>query len=127
MSGVQIISPGGFPKTIDFLKSLNSENIFSDLDSWGRIGFSALEAATPVDSGLAAGSWGYNLIQDNYGPGIEWYNSDVEGGDNVIILIQYGHGTGTGGYVAPRDFINPVMQPIFDAMQDEVFKKLTGP
>lgn len=86
------------------------------------MGVNALSSATPIDTALAANSWGYNLTKD--GNGIAWYNTDVEGNRMVVILIQYGHGTGTGGYVAGRDFINPAIRPVFDKIVEDVWRQV---
>ncbi len=100
--------------------------MFSDLTRHGKTGVDALSNATPVDSSLTANSWAFRIIKDRRKPGIEWYNSNVAGDVSVAILIQYGHATGTGGYVVGRDFINPAMQPIFDKIADDVWKKVTN-
>ncbi len=100
--------------------------MFSDLTRHGKTGVDALSNATPVDSSLTANSWAFRIIKDRRNPGIEWYNSNAAGDVSVAILIQYGHATGTGGYVVGRDFINPAMQPIFDKIADDVWKKVTN-
>jgi hypothetical protein len=96
------------------------------LEQAGRDGVAALERATPKDSGLAARSWRYEVRRTSTGYGVFWYNSDVESGYNVVIGIQYGHGTGTGGYVKGQDFINPAMRPIFDKISEDIRKVVTS-
>jgi hypothetical protein len=96
-------------------------SIFKNLNAHGRIGVDALSRATPIDSGLTASSWKYRIITDKSGIGLEWYNTNA----NVAILIQYGHGTGTGGYVAGVDYINPTIKPIFDNIVNEIRKQVT--
>ena len=123
---IGLTNSGDWKNTFDALNRMRSGAIFSDLDVYGRMGVNALSAATPVDTGLAAHSWDYRIIHDSYGPGIEWHNTDIEGGKSVVILIQYGHGTGTGGYVQGRDFINPTMRPVFDYIVNDVGKKVNG-
>lgn len=108
-----------------FLKRVLQGNIYSDLERYGQIGVDALSNATPVDSGETAQSWRYRVIQTTQGHyGIAWYNEHENDGVNVAILIQYGHGTGTGGYVQGRNFINPAIQPIFDKIAEDVWKKV---
>jgi hypothetical protein len=75
---------------------------------------------------LAASSWGYRIEEKKSGPAIIWYNSDIEGGDSVVILVQYGHATRTGGYVQGRDFINPAMAPVFDFILQDIERKVNG-
>lgn len=110
--------------TEKFLQFLKTNQMFSSLPAYGRRGADALSRATPVDTGRAAGSWGYEITHKRGTHNIYWTNSDIEGGVNVAVLIQYGHGTGTGGYVPGRDYINPVMRPIFDEIADVVWKEV---
>ncbi len=126
---IGITATGDYNKTIVYLTRLSKADvkgdIFSGLDRYGRIGVDALSDATPVDSRLTANSWGYRVIKDRNRPGIEWYNTNVVDNIHVAILIQYGHATGTGGYVAGRDFINPAIQPIFDQISADVWREVT--
>ena len=119
-----IESKGNFPKTRQFLKKLSRSDNYLDLDRFGQMGVEALASATPVDTGLTKESWGYRLIQDGNKPTIEWFNSNIVNGTSVAILIQYGHGTGTGGYVVGRNYINPAIRSIFDKIAAEVWRKV---
>lgn len=120
---ITITSQGDFKKTTDFLKKLSAGDFYSDLNKYGQMGVDALSRATPIDSRLTASSWKYRLIKGRR-PGIEWYNTNEVNGTPVAILIQYGHGTGTGGYVVGRDFINPAIRPIFEKISADVWKKV---
>lgn len=120
---ISITSRGDFKKTDDFLKRLMHGDIYSDLNRYGQMGVEALSKATPIDSSLTSHSWAYRIIKGKR-PGIEWYNTNEVNGTSVAILIQYGHATGTGGYVLGRDYINPAMRPIFDKIADDVWKKV---
>lgn len=111
-------------KTEKFLEFLKTDRMFSSLPAYARRGVDALSRATPVDTGRAAGSWKYDIVRKRWGQTIWWLNTDIEGGVNVAVLIQYGHGTGTGGYVPGRDYINPAMRPIFDELADVVWKEV---
>lgn len=121
---IEITSKGDHNKTSNFLQKMIRGDFYSDLAKYGEMGVNALARATPVDSGLAQRSWSYRIIGGRKNPGIEWLNTDIENGPAVVILIQYGHGTGTGGYVHGRDFINPAMRPIFDQIAENVWKKV---
>lgn len=110
----------------DFLNKLKRGDIYNGLDRLAQQGVTALESATPRDSGLAAGSWSYTIEKSRGSARIEWTNSDVENGFPVAIMLQYGYGTGTGGYVQGRDYINPAIKPIFDMIADEVWKAVTS-
>lgn len=123
---ITIESNGSFAKTEAFFQAMKRKQIFSALDHYGRLGVSALQQATPVDSGQSARSWSYEILRDGKSYSIIWTNSNIVAGTPVVILLQYGHGTGTGGYVEGRDFINPAIQPIFDKISTEVWKVVTS-
>lgn len=117
-------SSGDFKNTRSFLDRILRGGIFDGLDHFGQLGVDALSSATPRASGETAQSWGYRILRGKSSVTIEWYNTNVIEGKQIAILIQYGHGTGTGGYVAGRDFINPAMKPIFDKIIEDVWKKV---
>lgn len=122
---VVIKSKGSFSKTTQFLHRCLHLNYKTILAKYGEKGVKALSDATPVDSGVTADSWKYEILEGPTGPSIVWSNTNIHDGVNIAILIQYGHGTGSGGYVVGRDYINPAIQPVFDDMADSVWKELT--
>lgn len=115
---------GNFKKTDDWLRKLLKLDIASKLQKYGQMGVDALSRATPRSTGLAAESWGYNVESSRGSATITWTNHDIENGFPVVIMLQYGHGTGTGGYVQGEDFINPAIKPIFDQIADEIMKEV---
>lgn len=124
---IEVGGRGDFSVTRKALEKMRRANLFSDLDRYGQQGVDALAKATPIDENLTAISWAYRIVHHRKYPGIEWYNTnETTSGTPVAILIQYGHGTGTGGYVAGRDFINPAIRPIFDRIANDVWKKVTN-
>ena len=115
---------GDFLKATKYLERLREFAILDVLDKYGREGVAALSSATPIESGRTASSWYYKI---NNGPGfaaIEFHNSNIEDGVPIAVIIQYGHGTGTGGYVEGRDYINPAIQPVFDRIVEDVRKEV---
>lgn len=118
-------STGSFKNTENFLNRMSRRDIAASLHKYGRIGVSALSAATPVESGLTATSWTYEIDRSLGSWGISWVNTNRNSGASIAILLQYGHGTGTGGYVSGRDYINPAIQPIFDQIAVDVWKEVT--
>lgn len=118
-------SSGGFDDTESWLKRMVNGDIFATLERYGREGVSALAAATPKDEGVTANSWTYEIVRDGNSYSIIWSNTNVVDGRPIAILIQMGHGTGTGGYVEGRDYINPALRPIFDRIAAEVWKEVT--
>jgi hypothetical protein len=121
-----LTSQGDYAKTEQFLMKMVKGEIFSRLDQYGAMGVAALSAATPVDSGTLAHSWSYEIVGGGNYPTIVWTSSDMAGGTPLAVMIQYGHGTGTGGYVEGRDFINPAMRPVMDKIAEDVWKVVTS-
>ena len=118
-------SSGSFANIENFLKRALESDITAELNVYGQRGVDALASATPVGSGETAAGWRYRIIKHKNGTGIEWYNVHEVDGVNVAIILQYGHATGTGGYVQGIDYINPAIRPIFDEIADGVWKKVT--
>ena len=116
---------GDFSKLNRFLERAKEAARLSILDKYGREGVAALASATPVDSGETANSWYYEIKYDKRSATITFNNSHINKGVPIAIILQYGHGTGTGGWVEGRDYINPAIQPIFDKIVDEAWKEVT--
>lgn len=123
---ISLSSSGSFKNTLNFCNKMSDSSIFSALEKYGREGVVALAAATPTATGVTANAWSYEVTRTGNSWSISWHNSHTVAGTPVVILLQYGHGTGTGGYVEGRDFINPAIQPIFDRIADEVWKVVTS-
>lgn len=124
---ISLTSKGDWGSTIRQLKRMaTGTDNHASLEKYGKAGVAALAKATPVDSGLTAASWNYRVIKTRGRPGIEWYNTNTSNGTSVAILIQYGHGTGTGGYVRGRDYINPAMRPVFDQIVAQFWREVTS-
>ena len=121
---IRFRTTGDFRKTSNWLKNLKNRRFLSKLDKYGQKGVDALSEATPVDTGETASSWYYKITQSDYSTSVVWSNSNVNKGVNIAIILQYGHGTGTGGYVEGRDYINPAMRPIFDEMTEAMWKEV---
>jgi hypothetical protein len=115
---------GDFSNLTRFLERAKNAVHLGMLDKYGREGVAALAAATPVDTGVTANSWGYEIVRKNGAVSIVFKNSNIQNGVPIAIILQYGHATGTGGYVQGRDYINPAIQPIFDRIADEAWKEV---
>ena len=116
---------GDFSKLNRFLERAKRAARLSILDKYGREGVAALASATPIDSGETANSWYYETKHDNGAATITFLNSNINEGVPIAIILQYGHGTGTGGWVEGRDYINPAIQPVFDKIVEEAWKEVT--
>lgn len=116
---------GDFSTLTRFLEKSKGAVRLGDLDKYGREGVAALASATPVDSGLTANSWYYKTVNKNGSAKISFYNSNIQNGVPIAIILQYGHGTRNGGWVQGRDYINPAIQPIFDKIVNEAWREVT--
>lgn len=125
MIGIRFTHKGDFSKTENFLNALREKNFFKNLDKYGQMGVEALSAATPIDTGTTASSWGYEIHSEGETISIIWTNSNINKGVNIAVILQYGHGTRNGGYVVGRDYINPAMQPVFDQIADNAWMEVT--
>lgn len=113
---------GDFSKTFKFLqRKINAK----DLTKFGELGVVALREATPKDTGVTADSWYYRIVEENGRLSIEWLNSNIQNGVPIAIILQYGHATGTGGWVEGIDYINPAIRPIFQSIADNAWRELT--
>lgn len=123
---ITIKSTGSFKNTEKFFNKIKKNNIFKRLSYYGELGVRALENATPVDTGVTAKSWSYQITQNESSISISWSNSSTtDSGIPIVILLYYGHATKNGGYVQGRDFINPTIKPIFDDILKNVWKEVT--
>jgi hypothetical protein len=106
---------------------MSKSDIFKALDGYARRGVEALSAATPQETGQTAASWNYEIEKNGRSVTIWWTNNHLDdAGTPIAIMLQFGHGTGTGGYVQGRDYINPAIQPIFDQIADAVWREVTA-
>lgn len=116
---------GDFSKLTRYLEKVKEVVKLGDLDKYGREGVAALASATPVDTGLTASSWRYEIQHGNDSVSITFYNDNIQNGVPIAIILQYGHGTRNGGYVQGRDYINPAIKPIFDKITEDAWKEVT--
>ena len=123
---IRITSKGDFDKTFRFLKKMDNLQINSILDKYGKMGVEALANATPKDSGTTASSWGYEITTTDRGATLYWTNTNQNRGVYIAVILQYGHGTGTGGYVQGVDYINPAIRPVFDKIAEEAWMEVVN-
>lgn len=117
---------GDFSKFNRYLERLKEAVKLGDLNKYGRQGVQALSSATPIESGETANSWYYKINRTKESVSITFHNSNIQNGVPIAIILQYGHGTGTGGWVEGRDYINPAIQPIFDKIAEDAWKEVTS-
>lgn len=123
---IRIKQKGDFSKATRYFERVKAASRLKILHEYGRKGVAALKAATPVESGKTAESWYYEIVNANGRTSLEFKNSNVNQGVSIAIILQYGHGTGTGGWVQGRDYINPAIQPIFDELANKAWREVTS-
>lgn len=121
---IKLTSKGDYSKATRYFERMKEVAKVGKLDHYGRLGVEALSKATPVDTGLTASSWSYEILRSRNGFTLRFNNTNIQNGCMIAIILQYGHGTRNGGYVAGRDYINPAIQPIFDEMAEKLWKEV---
>lgn len=119
---ISLESKGSFKSLDSFLGKMSRGDLFRNLEGLAQKGVAALSAATPIDSGNTANSWSVDVKVGIRSSTITWKNSHLDGGFPVAIMLQYGHGTGNGGYIQGQDYINPALKPIFDQIANQAWK-----
>ena len=120
---ISLTSKGDFRKTEKFMKNARTKKLMSILKQYAEEGVAALMVATPLDTGRTASSWRYEIKVENNCIRLEFHNDNIQNGVPIAIILQYGHGTGTGGWVEGRDYINPAIQPVFDKIANSAWKE----
>ena len=123
---LSVTSSGDFSKTQQFLAKIIKPDIRSRLEGYGQQGVQALAAATPQDSGTTAAAWGFSIEYNGGVWGISWTNTHRNKGVPIAIILEYGHATGTGGWVRGRSYIPRTIKPIMDKIADDVWKVVTS-
>lgn len=122
---ISLRSKGDFSKLTRYMERLRNAIRLGILDKYGREGVAALASATPIETGETANSWKYEITNSRNAARISFYNTHINKGVNIAIILQYGHGTGTGGWVQGRDYINPAIRPVFDRIVDSLWREVT--
>ena len=122
---IKFTQKGDFATTERYLRRLKTLELNAILNKYGTLGVNILSNATPIESGETAQSWYYTVVQRPGYYSIRWHNRHENDGVPIAVILQYGHGTGTGGYVQGRDYINPAIRPLFEEMLSEAMKEVT--
>lgn len=123
--GVSFKHKGDFKALDHFL--VNAKKAFGvvDYDRYGKMGVAALQSATPVDTGLTAASWSYRVVKMDDQVSLEFTNSNIQNHVCIAVIVDTGHATRTGGWVAGRHYISSTIQPIFDEIAEQLWKEVT--
>ena len=121
---IVIKKTGDYRRANSYLERLLEIVHLGILDKYGSKGVAALQAATPKETGRTANSWYYEISHTTSSASITWFNSNNNQGYNIAILIQYGHGTGTGAYIQGIDYVNPAMKDVFEQIANDVCEEI---
>lgn len=122
---VSINERGKFTEAESFLKRVKYLKLKQLTSKAAEEGLALLKAATPVDTGRTQSMWRSEISIGDESLTISWCNDNVTSqGDPIIILLQYGHGNGRGGYTPGRDIINPAVQTVYDKYIGEIRKEM---
>lgn len=123
---ITVRSKGDWKKTRNFLRQAILNKELAVLEKYGKKGVEALTEMTPIDSGLTASSWYYQIVRDNNGQiALQFCNSNIKDYVSIAIILQYGHASRSGTWVEGQDYINPAIKPIFDQIASEVWREVT--
>lgn len=122
MGGITLEASGSYSSTTTWLQRLGRMSIEQQLARYGAKGVKALASSTPVETGKTASSWSYSVTRKGDTWILSWENTNVVRGVPIAIILQYGHVTGTGGWVQGRDYINPAIKPLMDEIADGVWR-----
>ena len=125
MTWVKVSSSGSMKNIEKFFNRIRKKTYLNALDAYGQMGVEVLRDGTPKDSGITSDSWNYIVETNKTHSKITWTNDSVNDGVNIAVILQYGHGTGTGGWVEGVDYINPALHPIFQEIADRLWKEVS--
>jgi hypothetical protein len=118
-------SKGDFNNIQDWLNKVSSRSPNAALNKIAIEGEQSLSANTPKDTGVTASGWQAKITSERGNHEIAWINTaHPEASVNVAVIIDQGHGTGTGGFVLPRPYIKRSMDKIFSTAGDKIEEEL---
>jgi len=115
---------GNFLKLTNYFEKVKEKVNFGILDKYGQKGVEALKSVTPVRTGKTRDSWYYQIEHEKDSVTIRFLNSNIQNGQNIAIILDTGHGTRGGGWVAGLHYIEPTIRPIFEEMAEESWKEI---
>lgn len=125
-SGIVFKQTGNLDKAVDFLKDKRKFNrrIRDILSGIGQKGVETLREVTPKRTGKTAKSWSYKVEVRNGSYALSFQNDNLYKGVPIVVLLVYGHATPSGKWVEGRDFITPVIDPLFSELQEQIRKEV---
>lgn len=94
------------------LEKMKVDKKFIKLNEFGQQGVDALQAATPVRTGKTANSWYYEINEENGITHLIWYNTNVNDGVNIAVIVDTGHASLDGSWTQGQNYISAAIEPI---------------
>ena len=85
---------------------------FIKLNEFGQEGVDRLQAATPVRTGKTANSWYYEIYEEDGRTHLNWYNTNVNNGINIAVIIDSGHAALDGSWIQGYNYIDSAIRPV---------------
>ena len=124
MAVIKIHHKGNFNGFEKFVNRALKKDYLNILSKYGERGVAALRQATPLESGETANAWNYEIEEGNGYTTLYFTNSNENQGQNIAILLIYGHGLQNGGYVEGNDFVTPALEPVFKELADRAWREV---
>ena len=105
------------------LEKMKIDKKFIKLNEFGQEGVDRLQAATPVRTGKTANSWCYEISEEEGKTSLIWYNTNVNRGVNVAIIIDTGHASLDGSWTQGYNYIDSAIGPVMDKINKYFFGK----
>lgn len=96
------------------LEKMKVDKKFIRLNEFGQMGVDALQAATPVRTGKTANSWYYEIYEEGGETHLTWYNTNVNKGVNVAVIIDSGHAALDGSWTQGYNYIESAIEPVIE-------------
>lgn len=118
-------SKGDFQNAEKWLKDVISRDPEVILKKIADDGVESLSSNTPRDTGETAAGWFSEIVKNGSMPEVIWKNKAHPNTNvNLAVLIDQGHGTGTGGYVAPVPYIKKSMDAVWDDAANKIAEEM---
>lgn len=127
-SVIQLRCKNRFEKTTSYFAHISKDVDIGIFKKYGELGVEELKNNTPKDTGLTSESWSYEIERKNKNTEtiLKFKNSNENDGVLIALLIQYGHGTKSGGFVKGIDYINPALKPIFEDLKNRLLQEVNA-
>jgi hypothetical protein len=118
-------SKGDFGEISKWLDNVSKRSPSAALNQIAREGERSLSNNTPRDTGATASGWKGEVTAKGTTSEVAWVNTaHPDAGVNVAVIIEQGHGTGTGGYVPPRPYIQKAMDSVWSNAGDKIAEEM---